>query len=131
VGISRVTEHVTVLAEPSVLVADEPASEAEGSASDSEQPRAVEATEAIDPSTVRVVRSPDFEFTATYRVQATVGDEVVLVGSLRRSGRSGWIAVTPSLITLSGGPWRTRQDALVQLLLGHENTRANARRRWR
>jgi hypothetical protein len=96
-----------------------------------DQLRAVTPADTVDPGTVRVLRSLDYEFSGSYCALATVRGKAVLLGILRRSGRSGWVALTPLLITVSGGPWRTRQDALVQLLLNHDRTRRNARRRTR
>jgi hypothetical protein len=96
-----------------------------------DQPRAVTSADTVDPDTVRVLRSPDFEISGSYRALVTVRGETVLLGILRRSDRTGWVALTPLLITVSGGPWRTRQDALVQLLLNHDLARKNARRRTR
>jgi hypothetical protein len=115
---SAVTKPVTESAGHDVTVHPEP-------------PRAVTPADTVDPDTVRVLRSPDFEFSGSYRALATVRGETVLLGILRRQGRTGWVALTPLLITVSGGPWRTRQDALVQLLLNHDHTRRNARRRTR
>jgi hypothetical protein len=32
-------------------------------------------------------------------------------------------AQTPALVTISGGPWPTRRDALVHLVLDYQSTR--------
>ena len=69
----------------------------------------------IDVDTVRVERGEDFEFSGTYRVLA--GDSIML-GYLARDQRRRWEARTATTtMTVPGGPWRTRQDALVGLLL--------------
>jgi hypothetical protein len=69
----------------------------------------------IDVATVRVERGEDFESSGTYRVLA--GDSILL-GYLGRDRRRRWEARTAAtVLTVPGGPWRTRQDALVGLLL--------------
>jgi hypothetical protein len=96
-----------------------------------DQPRPVTPADQIDPDTVQVQRCPDFQYSGRYYTLATARSETVLLGILKRSFPTGWVAMTPWLVTLSGGPWRTRQDALVQLLLRHDLARTNARRRTR
>ena len=77
--------------------------------------RPVTREDVIDVDTVRVERGEDFEFSGTYRVLA--GDSIVL-GYLARDQRRRWEARTAATtMTVPGGPWRTRQDALVGLLL--------------
>jgi hypothetical protein len=98
---------------------------------DPDQPRPVTPADQFDPDTVQVQRCPDFQYSGRYYAVATVRGETVLLGILKRSFPTGWVAMTPWLVTLSGGPWRTRQDALVQLLIRHDLARTNARRRTR
>jgi len=44
-------------------------------------------------------------------------------GSVRCTGPGKqWQALTPARVAISGGPWRTRQDALIQLVLDHQQT---------
>jgi hypothetical protein len=82
----------------------------------------------IDPDTVRLERSADYDVTGTWRVLAGPADDPMLVGFVRNSGRGKhWEARTPSLITVSGGPWRTRQDALVHLVFNHQQAAAARR----
>jgi hypothetical protein len=124
-----VTESVTLAIESPDAVAGPVASSAEPTMSpQTELFRAVTTADKIDPESVRVVRGPDFEFSGSYQVLASMGNDVVLIGILRRSGRSAWQALTPLFIAVSGGPWRTRQDALVQLLLNHDLARRATRR---
>ncbi|MFC5099943.1 hypothetical protein [Kibdelosporangium philippinense] len=114
---STVTKHVTESTDCDVII--------------DPSPRAVTPADKVDPNTVKVLRSPDFEVSGSYHALATVQGETVLLGILRRSDRTGWVALTPLLIAVSGGPWRTRQDALVQLILNHDLARTNARERAR
>lgn len=76
--------------------------------------RPVTRKDMIDVDTVRVERGEDFEISGSYRVLA--GDSILL-GYLARDRRRRWEARTTTALTVSGGPWRTRQDALVGLLL--------------
>jgi hypothetical protein len=128
-----VTKSVTLLTETSGSTARPATAPAEHAPVTDQvhdgQPRAVTAVDVIDPDTVQLTRGSDFEFSGSYQVLATVRDEVVFVGTLRRSGRAAWQALTSSFIAVSGGPWRTRQDALVHLLLNHDHVRLGARRR--
>jgi hypothetical protein len=39
--------------------------------------------------------------------------------------RSGWEVRTSAQIAISAGPWRTRQDALVHLVLDHQQATAS------
>ncbi|WP_156960175.1 hypothetical protein [Amycolatopsis taiwanensis] len=69
----------------------------------------------VNVDTVRVERSNDFESSGTYRVLA--GDSI-LVGYLGRDRRRRWEVWTAATsLAVPGGPWRTRDDALVDLLL--------------
>ncbi|WP_290050077.1 hypothetical protein [Amycolatopsis solani] len=90
--------------------------------------RPVTREDMIDVDTVRVERGEDFEALGGYRVLA--GDSVLL-GYLARDRRRRWEARTAATsLTVPGGPWRTRQDALVGLLLngGIRTTGAPSRR---
>jgi hypothetical protein len=129
-----VTKSVTLPTETPSVIVELPAPPAERVSGVAEEPdahrlRAATATDVIDPDVVRLVRDPDFEISGSYRVLATVKDDVVLVGIVRRCGRAAWQTLTPSHIAVSGGPWRTRQDALVHLLLHHDQTQRAGRRR--
>jgi hypothetical protein len=78
------------------------------------EPRPVARGDLIDMETVRVERSVEFETSGTYRVLA---GRSILLGYLVRGPRRRWEARTAStFLTVAGGPWRTRQDALVGLL---------------
>jgi hypothetical protein len=84
----------------------------------------------IDPNTVRLERSADYDITGTWRAIAGPADDPTLVGFVRRNGLSKkWEARTPVLAAVSGGPWRTRQDALVHLVLDHQATASRLRPR--
>jgi hypothetical protein len=87
------------------------------SVTDSARPEArpVTCADVIDLDTVRIERGKDFESQGTYRVLA--GDSIVL-GYLGRDRRRRWEARTSTTaLTVRGGPWRTRKDALVHLLM--------------
>jgi len=63
----------------------------------------------IDPNTVRLERSADYNVTSTWRVVAGPAVDPILVGFVRRTGLGKqWEARMPELIAISGGPWRTR-----------------------
>ncbi|WIY01257.1 hypothetical protein QRX60_45735 [Amycolatopsis mongoliensis] len=88
--------------------------------------RSVTRADVIDVDTVRVERGKDFEVSGTYRVLA--GDSILL-GYLGRVRRRGWEARTAAtMVAVPGGPWRTRQDALVGLLLNGGIRMAEARK---
>ena len=92
--------------------------------------RQARATGPIDVDTVRLERGADYDTSGTWRVVAGAHDDPIVIGFLRRHGLSKkWQANTASWITVSGGPWRTRQDALVQLLLHHERRAQPSRAR--
>lgn len=77
--------------------------------------RPVTPQDVIDVDTVQIERGEDFEIQGTYRVLA--GDSILL-GYLGRDRRRRWEARTAATaLTVPGGPWRTRQDALIGLLL--------------
>jgi hypothetical protein len=77
--------------------------------------RPVTREDVIDVDTVRIERGNDFEILGTYRVLA--GDSILL-GYLGRDRRRRWeVRTAATSLTVPGGPWRTRQDALVGLLL--------------
>jgi len=80
----------------------------------------------IDPDTVRLERSADYDLSGAWRVLAGPADDPIVVGSVCRTGLGKqWQARTPELVELSGGPWRTRQDALVHLVLAHQQAAAS------
>ena len=82
----------------------------------------------IDADTVRLERSADYDVTGTWRVMAGAGDAPVLVGFVHREGLGRrWAARTPAMVAIGGGPWRTRQDALVQLVLHHQQATSASR----
>jgi len=84
----------------------------------------------IDPDTVRLERSTDYDITGTWQVMAGQTDDPILIGFVHRSSLSKkWEARTPVLVAISGGPWRTRQDALVHLVLEHQATVSRSSRR--
>ena len=77
--------------------------------------RPVTREDVIDLDAVRVERSEDFEISGAYRVLA--GDSILL-GYVGRDRRRRWEARTATTtLTVPGGPWQTRQDALIGLLL--------------
>lgn len=77
--------------------------------------RPVTREDVIDVETVRVERGKDFEILGTYRVLA--GDSILL-GYLGRDRHRRWAARTAAAaLTVPGGPWKTRQNALLGLLL--------------
>ncbi|WP_329060422.1 hypothetical protein [Amycolatopsis sp. NBC_01480] len=89
--------------------------------------RPVTREDVIDVDTVRVERGKDFEISGTYRVLA--GDSILL-GYLGRDRHRRWEARTAATtLTVTGGPWRTRQDALVGLLLNGGIRTAEVRKR--
>lgn len=76
----------------------------------------------LDPDSVRLERSTN-EVSAGWRVLAGPSDDATVLGLLepvftpagRRGG--GWQATAyPTLLKVPGGPWKTRQDALVRLV---------------
>lgn len=79
----------------------------------------VRTVEPVDPDTVRLERDPA---APGWRVLAGLAIDpgtVVRVGTVEHA-RRGWRALNASLAEVSGGPWRTRTDAVVQLLMQHE-----------
>jgi len=85
----------------------------------------------IDPNTVRLERSADYDITGTWKAMAGPANDPILVGFVHRNSlNKKWEARTPALVTISGDPWRTRQDALIHLLLDHQPTasRSSSRR---
>lgn len=83
----------------------------------------------IDPDTVRLQRSTDYDLTGTWQVLAGPTDHPITVGTVRRTGLSKqWEARTPALLTISGGPWHTRQDALIHLVLNHQQAATSPHR---
>jgi hypothetical protein len=87
-----------------------------------ELPPAIKPRETVDTDTVRMERipSPDGD-NRSKMVLAGHGDGVRLVGFLEPQGiqQKKWDAFTPGWTRLDGGPFRTRQDALLRLLRLH------------
>lgn len=86
--------------------------------------RPIGAGEKVNPDSVRLERSADFDQTGTYRVLAGPKSAPVLVGLLTpepglRAGKT-WRALTPTF--LAAGRGKTRQAALLQLLVHQEST---------
>lgn len=88
----------------------------------------------VDPDTVRVGRVPD---SSSWRVMASLSadpDTVIVVGTLKpvygtdRSSVRGWRAYHGH-VQIPGGPWRTRREADVRLLLRHERIAGPSRPR--
>lgn len=81
--------------------------------------------EPVNPDSVRLGRAPD---SSSWRVMASLSadpDTVVVVGTLEpvygagRRGVRGWHAFHAH-VQVPGGPWPTRREAVVRLLLHHE-----------
>ncbi len=122
-----VTKYVTLPTETPSSSTDQatlaPAHETPDGETQAGKARPVTPMDVIDPDSVQVSRSSDFEVSGNYHALTTVEGELVLVGILRRSGRAAWQALTPPLLLVPGGPWRTRQDALLHLLLNQDRVR--------
>jgi hypothetical protein len=74
----------------------------------------------IDVETVRLERSPDYSTTGTWRVLAGAEDDPLVLGFLCREGiRGKWVARTAFWVKVSGDK-STRREALVALLLHHQ-----------
>lgn len=91
---------------------------------ENEKPRPIKAGEKVNPDSVRLEQSVDFDQTGSYRVLAGPKTSPVLVGLLTpepglRAGKT-WRALTPSF--LAAGRGKTRQAALLQLLVHQEST---------
>lgn len=84
-------------------------------------PRPIGRTEMVDLDTVRMERSSDFEQTRRWIVLCGAGENVRLIGYLDSGGTKAkkWQALGPMLTRVSGGPCRTKQDALLRLLDPH------------
>jgi hypothetical protein len=89
---------------------------------------------AIDPDRVRLTQAADYAQTGVWQVQQHTDDRdrpPVQLGTLipTRTGGTGggkrWTARDRAWLTVSGGPWKTRQDALLHLLMCYQN-RANS-----
>jgi uncharacterized protein YoaH (UPF0181 family) len=82
------------------------------------------AAPALDLDTVRYEKGNDFATTGAWQVRAGDPDTPVHLGHLERTRypRAGWQARTPDYLPVAGGPWRTRQDALVHLIDHHLRT---------
>lgn len=60
---------------------------------------------------------------AEWRVLAGDLDTPIQVGTVKRGRRGRWEALTASLVDeVPGGPWRSRQDAVVHLLDRQQRT---------
>jgi len=82
---------------------------------------------------VRLTRAADYAQTGVWQVEQHTDDRdrpPVQLGMLipTRTGGTGggkrWTARNQAWLLVSGGPWKTRQDALLHLLMHHQN-RAN------
>lgn len=85
-------------------------------------PPAIEPDELVEPDTVRLERVPfDLDDRRSRMVLAGNGDNVRLVGYLEPHGieQKKWDALAPGRLRLDGGPFRTRQEALIRLLYLH------------
>jgi hypothetical protein len=81
-------------------------------------PRLARPADRVDLDTVRVARCDDFEVSGSYRVLAGNDDSPILLGFVAHGRRKAWEARTATTgVRISGGPWRTRQDAIVHLLM--------------
>jgi len=79
----------------------------------------------VNPDTVRLQRSPDYDLTGTWRALAGPAGHPIVVGTVRRTGLGKqWEARTPELVAINGGPWRTRQDALIHLVQDRQQATA-------
>lgn len=88
--------------------------------------RPVTREDVIDVETVRIERGAEFETSGNYR---TLAGDSILLGYLARDRRGRWVARTATTsLTVPGGPWRTRHDALVGLLLNGGIRTTEARR---
>lgn len=87
-----------------------------------ELPPAIKPREVVDTETVRMERIPSRRDDNRSKMVLTGhGDGVRLVGFLEPQGiqQKKWDAFTPGWTRLDGGPFRTRQDALIRLLRLH------------
>lgn len=77
--------------------------------------------QALDLGTVRCEKGHDFASTGAWQVRGGSDDDATRLGYLERTRypRVGWQAKTPNHLSVPGGPWRTRQDALVHLIEDH------------
>jgi hypothetical protein len=99
-----------------------------------------EPTVAIDPDRVRLTRAADYAQTGVWQVQQHTDDQdrpPVQLGTLipTRTGSTGdgkrWTARDQAWLPVSGGPWKTRQDALLYLLVHHQNrTNSSGHQGW-
>jgi hypothetical protein len=97
------------------------ASEPDVQTGSAQLPPPVAANERVDPETVSLQRSADYEMNRTWHVLTETAQGCRLVGSLRPVAGTAraWEAWTPLLLVVAGGPWKSRQDALVHLLSQH------------
>lgn len=83
---------------------------------------------AVDLDTVRVERAGGYEISGAWAVLAGPADDPVRLGTLHRTGGRGsrWQARTDTGIPAGGGPWSSRQDALVGLVGHYQAVAENA-----
>lgn len=87
-----------------------------------ELPPAIEPREVVDTDTVRMERIPSRrDDHRSKTVLAGHGEAARLVGFLEPQGiqQKKWDAFTPGWTRLDGGPFRTRQEALLRLVRSH------------
>lgn len=90
--------------------------------------RRVARPEPLDLDTVRLERIvAEAGESAGWRVLAGDTETPTQVGTVKRGRRGRWEALNASLVEVPGGPWRTRQDAVVHLVDQHQR-RAGAGR---
>ncbi|GAA2806690.1 hypothetical protein [Saccharopolyspora taberi] len=84
-------------------------------------PRPIGHSETVDLDTVRMERTSDFEQTRRWIFLCGAGENERLIGYLDSDGTKTkkWQALGPMLTRFSGGPCRTRQEALLRLLDPH------------
>lgn len=112
-------ETVTPVADETPESVTEPQEATEG-----REPRRGGVGDDVDPDTVRVEKAPDYEQTGRWRVLAGPADDPVLLGFVARSSlRRTWQATTALSINVPGKPSRSRQDAVIQLLLDVQDRR--------
>lgn len=122
----RVTEPVTkqftvsVTDDPARPSAEreDPATAAMRDAPKGQLPQPIGPREKLDVDTVRLERAQQ---PRTWTVLAGHGDGERLVGFVRPHGikQKQWEAFSPGWVRVLGGPWRTRQDAMIRLIDPH------------
>ena len=121
------TEHKPATATVTLTAEKTPATVTEQATAPGRGPRLVMAGEDIDPDTVRVEKTADYDQTGRWQVLAGSADDPVRVGFVAKSSlHRAWQASTAWLTNIPGQS-RTRQDAVIQLLL-HVQSRRKSRR---